>query len=499
MVETKNYTRKAVWGVLGVGVTLFLASIFGFVLRVVLARQLTPEDFGLFYATISLMMFLLVFRNFGMGQALTKFIAQYQVEQNYSKIKTFIVATLGFQLISSSLLILFFVIFASYLSVNYFGSPQAVGLLLILAVYIFFSLLCNLAYGILLGFQETKWYSWTETIRLGVAALVFFPLFYLGLGIYAPALAFVIGVIVTFLFLLYGLKKYFFIWKYPLQEVKKTIKQLFSFSLPMIFSGVGDKIVAHLDVLIITYFLPLLQVGIYNVVLPAALLFLFFGRATTTILFPMASELWARRDYQRLTAGIKLIYTYSFLLAVPLILTAGLFAEEVIILLFGKEYIAGRLALQILLGGVLFYIITFSNHSIISAIGKPIVVTKIVVVAALVNVVLNLILIPKLGIVGAAIATAVSYFSTFLLSTIMMRKIMKMSSPWKKWFKTLLAGGMLILAISFVKSILVLSHWVEMIIAMGVGGMVYVGSLYFLDLINIKEIKKIIELVIKKS
>ena len=490
-----NYTKKAVKGAGLVFLTIGLSSFLGYFIRIILARNLSPTEYGLFYAVFTFMMFFLVFRDIGLGSALTKFIAEYQVKKDYSKIKTLITSAFIFQLISSSIIIIFLLILSPFLANYYFKIPSASIILAFLMIYVFFSLLFRTTKSILTGFQDVKWYSLAESLRLGITLISAFLFFYFGFKIFSPVFAFILGVIIAFLILLIGASKYFFIFKYPMKNYWKTTKQLFGFGIPVIFTGIGNTIIGYLDVLILIYFVSLKAVGIYNVILPTATAFLFFGTAVSTVLFPMISELWSKKDKVRISEGIRLIYTYSFILTVPLLFTVFAFSEIFIRLFFGNEYVAAILAFRILLFGVLCYIIAVINNTALSGIGKPKIVTKIIFISAAVNIILNLLLIPTFNITGAAIATSVSYFTVLILSTIKLSKFIKIVSPWKNWFKSVFAGFIFVLIIYITKTLLVLNSWFEMIISLTIAGIIYLLLIWILKIVEINEIKTLVKRV----
>jgi len=446
-----NYTKKAVRGASLVFLMLSISSLIAYGLRILIARSLPPEEYGLFYAVLTFMLLFLIFRGIGLGSALTKFIAQYAAEKNYRKIKTLIVSAFLFQLLSSSLLIVFFILIAKQLSISYFKSPISQNMLILLSFYVLFSFLQSLTHRTLMGFQDTKWYMLAEPLRLGFTLIAIFIFFQRGLGIMAPVYGFVVGVALSFVVLLGGIVKYSFILKYPMQDFWKTTKELFQFGIPVIFTSAGYKVIAHIDVLILTYLISLEGVGIYNVILPTAILFLFLGKAISPILFPMISELWAKKDMIRITEGLDFIYTYAFVITIPLLFAVFMFADVFIRVLFGGAYVSGILAFRILLLGVLCYIIAIVNNTAISGIGKPAIVTKIILKIALLNIILNLILIPQFKLTGAAIATATSYLTTLILSTKALMKFVKTAAPWKKWSKIFFAGLIFVLIIYLIK------------------------------------------------
>jgi len=239
------------------------------------------------------------------------------------------------------------------------------------------------------------------------------------------------------------------------------------------------------------------MVGIYNVVLPTALLFLFFAKASSKILLPMVSELWSKNDYKRLFAGVQLLYRYMFIITLPLIISIFVFAPLFIETLFGQEYLGGIVAFRIVLVGVLGYVIAANNHAIITAVGKPTLVMKIVLFAAVANIVLNILLIPSLGIVGAAIATAISYICMLLLSTNYVSKFVAMESPWKVWLRVTLSG-MIFTAVLFFIPLKILTGWPGAILSVCIGGILYCVTLYYQKLLNLTEIKQLLALVLQK-
>lgn len=495
--EKTNYTKKAVRGAGLMTIMLVLSSGLSYLVRIVLARNLSTTEFGLFYAVFTFIMFFLVFRDFGLGTALTKFIAEYNIQKDYNKIKTLMVSSFIFQLISSSLLILFLWVASSYLSTHYFKTPLASSILKLLSLYVVFSLLLKFVRDVLVGFQETRWYSLTEPLREGLALIFSLLFFYLGQGIFSPVFGFLIMAFLSFLILLIGVRKYFFILKYKLVNFWGTAKQLFSFAVPVIFGGVGNTLIAHLDILILTYFVPLSLVGIYSVVLPTSLMFLVFGNAVAQILFPMTSELWAKKDKIRLAEGFKLVHSYSFLLTVPLLVAIFIFADVFIGNLFGKDYLSGVLAFRVLLLGIPFYVIAVNNQTMISALGKPLLATKIILISALVNALFNFLLIPSLSINGAAVANTLGYVVVMVLSTIKIARFIEVTPPWKNWLKILFSALVFFFVLFFLKSVLgLLPLWLNIPLSLSAAGLVYLGLIFWLKIVDWSEIKMIIKRVL---
>ena len=88
-----NYTKRAIKGVSIVMVISLLAALLGYLVRVLLARFLTVEDFGLFYAVFSFLGLLGVFKSLGQEQAIVKFIPEFLHTKRNDLVKSSILYT----------------------------------------------------------------------------------------------------------------------------------------------------------------------------------------------------------------------------------------------------------------------------------------------------------------------------------------------------------------------------------------------------------------------
>ncbi len=493
-----NYTRKAVQGASIALVFSFLAAIIAYVTRIILARNLTPEEYGLFYAVFTLIIFFLFFRDWGLGQALVKHVAEFKVLKQYDHIKTAIVAVFSIQLSSSLLMGATFFFLSDYLAEHYFKNPLAAPILKIMVLYILFSILFITTKQVFQGVQEMFLYSSVELSKNIIVLLLILSFFGLGLKLFAPVLAFALVCPLLFLIYLPALLKKFNLFQHKVVDLKIISKKLFLFSIPVFLTDIGGQIVGYIDTLMLTYFVSLSEVGVYNVVLPSALIFFFFSKAIGAVLFPLSSELWIKKDTLRLSRGMSLLHKYLFLVITPIILTAFFYAKFFIITLFGEKYAGGYLALQILLVGVLFYVVASANNNFLAGIGKPKIVTVIILLSALLNALLNILLIPRWGIEGAALATTASYFLMLILSTYKTVSYVKSIFPWKEWIILIFPALSFLGTVYLVEKLLQINIWLEIILSAGAGMLTYVLLTYLFGLLNFDEIKYYWKLVGRK-
>ena len=160
-----NYTKKAFFGASITLIFSILAALVAYVTRVILARNLTVEQYGLFYAVFTFIIFFLFFRGLGLEQALVKYIAQFKVNNELNAIKTSIFSVFFFQLLSSLIFATLFLAFANYLATNYFQVPIASKMIFFLVIYVIFSILFIIAKHIFQGLQQMSLFASVELTK----------------------------------------------------------------------------------------------------------------------------------------------------------------------------------------------------------------------------------------------------------------------------------------------------------------------------------------------
>ena len=492
-----TYTKKVALGGVIVIVFTLLNNIINYVTRMYLARNLSPSEYGLFYSVLTFVMFFLFFRDFGLGDACVKYASALRLTNKFDRIKTYFVSALIWQFINSIIFALVFFLMADWLALNYFKVPLSKNILLILLLYVVLSLLFITLKKIFSAFQKFALCSMVNVVKSAFILLFIFIFSQLGYGIFSPVWAYPIACILLFIVFMPFLLKTFNIFDHKIVDFKNITKSLFAFGVPVMLSGIGGRIISYVDTIVLTYMSTMSDVGVYNVILPSAMLFVYIGNAIAQVIFPIASELHAKNDFVKLSAGLDIMHRYTFFFVLPVIFSVFVFSEFFITFFFSSAYVVGANAFRILLIGVMLYILLVMNNALISAIGKPGTVTKIILFAALLNLVSNLILIPMYGINGAAFATSLSYGIALLISTVMVTKFLKGRLPYFVWGKLILAGVFFTYVLNFFKSIIGMNIYFNVIFSVLIAGILYVIFAYVIRIIDIKEIKRSMGFIFK--
>ena len=129
-----------------------------------------------------------------------------------------------------------------------------------------------------------------------------------------------------------------------------------------------------------------------------------------TSVLPATSEAMGLKDKNLLYTYILQSYRYVSMTVLPLCVGMIIFATPIMGILFGATYIPAAEALQIMTAGMLFFTIYMISSSISQGLGKPVLPMVILLIGIVIDLALNIALVPIFGINGAALATTISSF-----------------------------------------------------------------------------------------
>jgi len=461
--DPKNYARRLVKGSTIVFAAFIASELVGFFLRMFLARNLTVAEYGLFYAVFSLISFFSVFRDLGLGSSLVKYIPEFTVNRQFSKIKSAIISVLLIQALSGLFVSAVLFALSDQMALIIFKNSDAALLLKILSIWFFVAAIYPVMQTTFQGFQNMPAYASINFFNLlAIFLLTVFFVSALKFGIGGVALAYLLGAVVASFFgLILFARSYRHIFQKKTSITKSLLKKLFSFGLPLLIGSVAGLIISYTDTLMITIFRSLSEVGFYQAAQPTARILWYFPSALGVVLFPMISELWAKKERKLLREALHFLTKFSFILIIPAAFIFIVFPEIVINLLFGPGYLAGATALQILSAAAVIYTPYLVLAEVMRGIGKTVVLLKTTIIMACFNLFGNLALIPPYGIEGAAVATFLAHLLGFILLLYYARKLVRFTVPASSLTKTALGGFFTLLFIFSLKTALELPPWPE--------------------------------------
>jgi len=252
-------------------------------------------------------------------------------------------------------------------------------------------------------------------IRIVVQLIAIF----LGFQVYGLVGGLIAGILVELLIELkymdYHLKK--FSWSH--------VKSLFSFSGWAFIVNTGTTLFDNANILIIAYFLPVSDVGIFGVCWTFSVFALFVSTSLCNTLYVKVSRWNAAGKLDTVSASLSRATTYSLVFAIPMLAGGLILGEQLLFFIYGASFAAGATALVIIIAARIIQSIyqlysnylMATNHVQTAFYGLGVGVT--------VNIILSIILVPIMGLSGAAVAS----FMNVLISSIIGRHFLEEIIP----------------------------------------------------------------------
>lgn len=426
-----SYAQKAIKGFLWVFLFSTLAGLLGYLFRILLARRLSPEEVGLFFAVYTFFWFFAYLRDWGLPSALVRFLPGYVVRKADRKLSDALMSVFLVQLFFGLLFSVLFFLLADWLALHYFHAEEASLLVKLFAPIFLVIGLKTFGRSVLQGLQRMFWYALVYFLENALLVLALALLLVWSPTPLAPVAAYVLSFSLIMLLTL-GLIRAPLLagrWNRPL------LAPIFSFGLAVMIGGFASMVYLYTDTMVLTYFRPLAEVGVYNVAVTAAMMLTFFSRPLTEVFSPLVSELAAGKRQALLQRGVALSQLANLAVILPVGLFLFAFPESFLTLVFGAEYLAGVPWLRLLIVATFLLVAGLLNLSILNALGFPEASRDYGLAAAAINLVLNLLLIPRFGAVAAAATTLLSYAFLFVASSIQLRRRSGLLLPWRGWWR----------------------------------------------------------------
>jgi O-antigen/teichoic acid export membrane protein len=426
--------KKVVKGAGIIFLGLGFSKVINLFTRIFIARYFGPEDYGLYSLGLAVVGFFIVFSVLGFQVGVKRYIPYYQSKKDEARVKGVLVFSLSIVGLASLVigLILFFT--SPLIASKIFRDIKLTNVLRIFSFSIPFTALTAVLSASFLGFTAIRYKVYVERIILNFLKLFFIILFgVLGYGLYGIVFAYTAATVVTFFVAYYFLETRVFSLKTQTSPIYLK-KELLVFSIPLMLVGVMDTFLTRIDTMFLGYFETSLEVGLYNSAIPIAQLFGVSISSLGALFLPILTETYAKGQLNTLTVIYKTVTKWVFYINWPILLVMLFFSRHIIGLIFGTAYSSASLSLAILSIGFFSYTLSFAPNSLIITAKKTNIILLFSAFSLIVNVILNLILIPLWGMVGAAVAT---------MLTAALNSVLRVIYSWRVFLISPFSSGML--------------------------------------------------------
>lgn len=382
------------------GLTNMIKSLVPFIMLPLLTEYLTKEEFGILSLIETTILFLtpLILLNIGAAIKVEYFKVKQQVLSSYIT-NAFMLSFISF--------FIFLLIFSFFYKIIYTWIPIDKNLFIMLPLFAFLRVASTVTLVIYQAREEAKKFFlftlFQTLVDFGLSYLfvVWLKYGYIGRleGIYiAFFIASAIGV--------YLLIKMQYIVKINFYHTKEILK----FGIPLIPHALGGTIIAMSDRYFISYYAGNEEVGLYVVAYQIAALMLLVGVSVNQAWSPMFFKMLQSRRYDKVQ-----IYIYYLMILFIFIGIILYFIKDILFdLLVHQEFYEAKAFFGYLLLGFLFQSLYFLVTNLLFFEKRTALISGITVLGALLNMVLNYVLIQAYGTIGVAYATAITWGIFFL-------------------------------------------------------------------------------------
>jgi len=234
--------RKIVKGAGVVLIGTLIGRAFGYGSRLIIAR-LGADDYGLVALGFAVMSIAATLSLVGMQSGIIRYVSFYKGKEDKGRIKGMIIAALKITLPLSLIFAVVLFWYASWISIHVFHDTTLTPILRIFSIGIPFSVLASNLLSATVGFRDMRYNVYAQYIfqePLKLAAIVLLLL--LGFGVLGAAWGWVLAIIAMSFIAFYFLEKNVFpIFKTKVKAVSVD-KELFTFSLPLLFAGIAGMV-----------------------------------------------------------------------------------------------------------------------------------------------------------------------------------------------------------------------------------------------------------------
>lgn len=388
----KKYAANASWLVVGRGITL----IISFFVATYVARYLGPTNYGTLSYAIGFIGLFSFLANLGIDQVLYRDLIKYPEREK--------------ELLGSSLALKLVAGVVTYLLVTaatfVIGDSWFVSSLILIIGLSFFLQPFQIINFYFLAHVNSKKVTIVSIAVVIILSLLKLFLVMSGKGIYFFSAIFVIEQFLYAIFFVYLYRKSgsVFSWRYSAASAKLILKD----SWPYMISTAFAVIYTRIDQVMIKHYIDVTSVGIYDAAVRVAEVWYFVPGAVISSVFPAIIKSRETTDgtyERRLLHFFLIIIILATCFALPIHFLSG----TIMGLLFGSQYSGAEGILSIYVWGGIGYSLSIAITQYLSAENHRTAIFMSSFVGMIVNVILNMIWIPKFGIYGAAWATLVAY------------------------------------------------------------------------------------------
>ena len=457
----RDSLKKSVKGSVLIILSLAVSMILWLLARLVIIRNASMDDAGLYFMSVALVSIASLFASMGLMEGTTKYISTFIGKDRPDDAAKASISSLRAGFFSGLFVSIILYALADAIAVRLFYKPNLADPLKAMALLPLFTVVSNVYIGVLRGFGDIRPRAYI--LNIGHPLIFIFLLggcMLYGFNIITISYAYVSALAVcTLLFATYG---YSTIRINPFSTSKGGFGlEIVRFSIPLLGTALMGVIFSWTDTLMLGRYAQTDSVAIYNVAVSLARITNVTPGAYMFVFLPIAAELYAKGQINELNRTYQVMTKWIFYITLPLLFVLFMFPEMTITVLFKEIYLPASGALRMLCFGFLINVLVGTLAPFLIVMGKTRFMFNVNAMGTLLNIILNYVFIKHLGygIMGAATATSIAFFFTCLIYMFVTYRISGAHPFTIKYMTAILASVLVGGALYVIAKLLPLYMW----------------------------------------
>lgn len=417
-----------------------MSRLLGYATQVAMAWMYGPGLLGFYVLGTTLVQIANLLSQFGMDNGVVRYVAHYRAEGDTRRLRGTIILALSVSFALSVAFSVLLFLSAGFLANRVFNEPFLETVFSAFSVSVPFFTVMSMALWATQGFQTVKYTTYVQYAVRPLLNLVLVVVFYLfDILVLGAVASYVLSMAFGAALSLYYLKQVFPRLLDRGVKPKFESRALFSASAPMIVANLTQQVNSWLALLVIGAFEAARSVGIFDVAFRTAALSTLVLFAFAGIFSPMISNLYRRGLLQDLAYLYKDVSYWAFTGALVFFLATALLAQDIMAIL-GPKFIPGWPVIVIIAAAQLFSASVGPTARVLAMTGHQRIVMFATLGSIAAGATWNLLLVPPLGIFGAAAATAAALVLVNAVTLIFVHRLLGFWPYSTRYAKPVIAG-----------------------------------------------------------
>ena len=374
----------------------------------VLVRIVSQEQYGLYVSVFAGFSIFTLLAKGGLFDATRKVIAENVTEQKTVSeiVSVSLIISIGYGVVAVSV--------ATIAMLIGVVPSRYVPFVWILLLAVVFGNIFSIVKGTFYGQQREHVAEILHVGRRVFYVVIWLTLTYIGYDLQGLFAAYSVSFVIIGIFGIAYVRRHFEFSIPSIEKIKEHGRKVATFGGFQLLGGVSAAFLYKADILLVEYFRTSTATALYNSAIVPAEMIWFVPSIIQMAFLQHTASFWAEDDLEKINKQIKTGIKYS-VMALTLF-GVGLFAlaEPFLRIYFGGNYLAAADTLRLLILGTFFFGVSRVMVPVFQATGWVKHTELITLAALMINILLNIILIPRYGIIGAGVGTSISYVLLFL-------------------------------------------------------------------------------------